>query len=228
MLNRLYPFNFIDDLVYASDALYVYGQASNRFAVRWSLAEINAGAVATNGTGYDFGVGNEVKGCWTVSSGRKFYMVEVTATGQYSLWRSNFTEDSSWAAGSFTKIFDFGNDSGSPIVDVLVLQDGFVEVEIGGVKSILIYEYNVNQTRTLGGANDPVRILQSTDDGATFSPLITFNLTGYFSARDECAQWLCENDVVMTPSRMVTFRRLAGKESFLCSKNAASMVSMPA
>ena len=179
MLNRLYPFNFIDDLVYASDALYVYGQASNRFAVRWSLAEINAGAVATNGTGYDFGVGNEVKGCWTVSSGRKFYMVEVTATGQYSLWRSNFTEDSSWAAGSFTKIFDFGNDSGSPIVDVLVLQDGFVEVEIGGVKSILIYEYNVNQTRTLGGANDPVRILQSTDDGATFSPLITFNLTGH-------------------------------------------------
>ena len=31
----------------------------------------------------------------------------------------------------------------------------------------------------------------------------------YFRAWDECVQWLCENDAVMTSSRMVTFRRLA-------------------
>ena len=179
MLNRLNPFNFINDLVYSADDSYIYGKSTEQIAGRWSLSEINAGQVATDSNGYDFGAGNAITGCWTVASGRKFYLVEVSATNQYSLWRSNFTDDASWAAGSFTKILDFGDDSGSPITDVYVLSDGFVEVEIGGVKSILIYEYNVNGSRTLGGANDPVRILQSTDDGATFSPLITFNLTGH-------------------------------------------------
>ena len=179
MLNRLSPVNFINDMVYASDDSYVYGQGSNRFAARWSLAEINAGAVATKEIGHSFGTGNEVKGVWTIASGHKFYLVEVSATGQYGLWRSDFTDDASWASGTFTKIFDFGDDQGSPFPDMLVLQDGFVEVEINGVKSILIYEYNVNQNRVLGGANDPVRILQSTDNGATFSTLITFNTVGH-------------------------------------------------
>ena len=179
MLKRLNPFNFINDLVYTADDSYIYGKSTEQIAGRWLLSEINAGQVAADSNGYDFGAGNAITGCWTVASGRKFYLVEVSATNQYSLWRSDFTDDPSWAAGSFTKILDFGDDAGSPITDVYVLSDGFVEADVNGVKKLYIYEYNVNGSRTLGGTNDPVRILESTDDGATFSPLITFNLTGH-------------------------------------------------
>ena len=139
MLKRLSPSNFINDLVYTADDSYIYGKSTEQIAGRWLLSEINAGQVATDNNGYDFGAGNAIAGCWSVASGRKFYLVEVSATNQYSLWRSNFTDDASWAAGSFTKILDFGDDAGSPITDVYVLSDGFVEVEIDGVKSILIY-----------------------------------------------------------------------------------------
>ena len=178
MLKRLYPSNFINDAVYYADDNYVYGKSTEEIAGRWSLSGLEAGDIVVEDAGFDFGDDTGIVDGWLTSSGRKFFLVETTATNQYALYRSDFTSDVDWSAGTFTKILDFGNYNGSPITEVYALHDGFVETEVNGVKKIYIYEYNVNQERTMGGANDPVRILESTDDGATFTPIFTFNTGG--------------------------------------------------
>ena len=99
MLNRLNPFNFVNDIVYASDDTYLYGKSTETVAGRWLLSEINAGVTAADFPGYDFGAGTAIEGCWTIESGHIFYLVKVTATTQYSLWRSNFTSISGWESG---------------------------------------------------------------------------------------------------------------------------------
>ena len=186
MLKRLYPSNFINDAVYYADDNYVYGKSTEAIAGRWSLSGLEAGDIVAEDTGINFGADNSIIDAWMTSSGRKFYLVETTATNQYSIYRSDFTSDSEWAAGTFTKVLDFGDYNGSPITDVYALHDGFVETEVNGVKKIYIYEYNVNGSRTLGGANDPVRILESTDDGATFTSIFTFNTTGHQLKHGHC------------------------------------------
>lgn len=186
MLKRLYPSNFIDDAVYYADDNYVYGKSTEAIAGRWSLSGLEAGDIVAEDTGINFGADNSIIDAWMTSSGRKFYLVKTTATDQYSIYRSDFTSDSEWAAGTFTKVLDFGDYNGSPITDVYALHDGFVETEVNGVKKIYIYEYNVNGSRTLGGANDPVRILESTDDGATFTSIFTFNTTGHQVKHGHC------------------------------------------
>ena len=178
MLKRLYPSNFIDDAVYYADDNYVYGKSTETIAGRWSLSGLEAGDIVVEDTGFNFGSETAITDAWMTSSGRKFFLVEVTATNQYSIYRSDFTSDSEWAAGTFTKVLDFGDYNGSPINNVYALHDGFVETEVNGVKKIYIYEYNVNQERIMGGANDPVRILESTDDGATFTSIFTWNTGG--------------------------------------------------
>lgn len=45
-------------------------------------------------------------------------------------------------------------------------------------RKVLVGEYNVNGSRTPGGANDGVRLWVSTDDALTFSALLTFNTAG--------------------------------------------------
>lgn len=178
MLKRLYPSNFIDDAVYFADTSYVYGKSTEKIAGRWSINGLAAGEKVVEDVGFNFGTGVSIADGWLTSSGRKFFLVETTATDQYALYRSDFTSDVDWSAGTFTKILDFGDSSGSPISNVYCLHDGLVEVEVNGVKKIYIYEYNVNGSRTMGGANDPVRILESTDDGATFTSIFTWNTGG--------------------------------------------------
>ena len=186
MLKRLYPSNFIDDAVYYADDNYVYGKSTETIAGRWSLSGLEAGDIVVEDTGINFGTGNSISDAWMTSSGRKFYLVETTATDQYSIYRSDFTSDADWAAGTFTKVLDLGDYNGSPITAVSLLHDGFVETEVNGVKKIYLYEYNVNGSRTLGGANDPVRILESADDGATFTSIFTFNTTGHQVKHGHC------------------------------------------
>ena len=187
MLKRLYPSNFIDDAVYYADDNYVYGKSTESIAGRWSLSGLVAGDVVVEDVGFNFGTNvNSITDAWMTSSGRKFFLVETTATDQYAIYRSDFTADSEWAAGTFTKVLDFGDYNGSPITGVYALHDGFVETEVNGVKKIYVYEYNVNGSRTLGGANDPVRILESTDDGATFTPIFTFNTSGHQVKHGHC------------------------------------------
>lgn len=188
MLKRLYPSNFIDDAVYYADDNYVYGKSAETIAGRWSLSGLEAGDIVVEDTGFNFGAGTAITDAWMTSSGRKFFLVETKATDQYALYRSDFTADSEWAAGTFTKVLDFGDYNGSPITNVYALHDGFVETEVNGVKKIYIYEYNVHTAsqRILGGANDPVRILESTDDGATFTSVFTFNTTGHQVKHGHC------------------------------------------
>ena len=138
MLKRLYPSNFINDAVYYADDNYVYGKSTETIAGRWSLSGLEAGDIVVEDTGINFGAGNSITDAWMTSSGRKFYLVETTATDQYSIYRSDFTSDSEWAAGTFTKVLDFGDYNGSPITGVYALHDGFVETEVNGVKKIYI------------------------------------------------------------------------------------------
>jgi len=188
MLKRLYPSNFINHAVYYADDNYVYGKYTETVAGRWSLSGLVAGDVVVQDVGINFGTGNSITDAWITSSGRKFYLVETTATDQYAIYRSDFTSDADWAAGTWTKVLDFGDTGGSPITGVYALHDGFVEVEVNGVKKIYIYEYNVHTAseRTLGGANDAVRILESTDDGATFTSVFTFNTSGHQVKHGHC------------------------------------------
>ena len=179
MLNRLNPFNFVNDIVYASDDTYLYGKSTETIAGRWLLSEINAGTTAADSNGHDFGAGTAIEGCWTIESGHIFYLVKVTATTQYSLWRSNFTTAAGWSAGTFSNVGDFGESGGSPIPNVSILHKAFCEVDVQGVKKIYLYEYNVNGSRTLGSTNDGVRILQSVDNGATWTVAMSFNTSGH-------------------------------------------------
>jgi hypothetical protein len=77
------------------------------------------------------------------------------------------------------KVLELGDNAGTQISNVWALQCGFVVTTIGGVRTYLIAEYNVNSSRTAGGTNDKVRLFKSTTGTlGSWTPIMTWNTAG--------------------------------------------------
>jgi hypothetical protein len=99
------------------------------------------------------------------------FVVTKDATPRYHLYK---TTDYNATA---TKVFDLGDNTGSHIANVWILQKGLAEVTIGGIKHYMFIEYNVNGARVDGGTNDKVRLMDSTD-GVAWTKLAEWNTNG--------------------------------------------------
>jgi hypothetical protein len=147
---------------YAADSQYIYGASGTtliRFTVDTHIPSI----------GFNFGSGHSIRNAWTTSvAGEVFALIGVGSSGTFDVYRS-----ADYGA-SFANVLALGATSAGQIQAVWVLHRGFAEAFVGGSRTLLIGEYNVNRNRTPGGTNDPVRLLQSTD-GITWSTLYTFN-----------------------------------------------------
>lgn len=98
------------------------------------------------------------------------------ANNEYDLLRSTN------GGTSFEKVFDFGAGNGAEGVDTpYVYLLGPIAVMSrdypggGGTGDLLLAEYNVNASRTTGSTNDRVRLMRSTNDGATWSKIAEWN-----------------------------------------------------
>ena len=79
---------------------------------------------------------------------------------------------------TFTKVLDLGVIGETQFPSVRVMQKGICEANVGGQTHYFVAEYNINQSRTNGGANDAVRIMRSTDGGYTWEKVAEWNTDG--------------------------------------------------
>jgi hypothetical protein len=125
-------------------------------------------------------------------------LVAGGAAGNYSsnlmFWRASPTSATKYALGNDLNgtngraVLNLGASDGlsnTMVQNVRILhQRSVCEAKVQDPKGspyvykVLVAEYNVNGSRTPGGANDAVRLWQSLDDGLTWSALLTFNTNG--------------------------------------------------
>ena len=173
-LKRGVPHNFINYASYCADKSYVYCKTNENTIGRIAISQIYNQQTPTPSSGRSWTSSFTITGVWSLSNRTLFVSVREIATNLYTLWRSDAAGDIT----NFTKVMDFGATGGSQINNVHMLRGGLCEAVVGGVRTLYIYEYNVNLSRTLGGANDQVRIMSSTDDGMTWAKVIAFNTDG--------------------------------------------------
>lgn len=125
-------------------------------------------------------------------------LVAGGAAGNFSsnfmLWRASPTSATKYALGNDLNgtngraVLNLGSSDGvstTMVQNVRILhQRSICEAKVQDPKGspyvykLLVAEYNVNGSRTPGGANDAVRLWQSLDDGLTWTALLTFNTNG--------------------------------------------------
>lgn len=83
-------------------------------------------------------------------------------------------------AGANCAVLDIGTDGGTQHTSIrLLAQHSITEIYCNdGTWKVVVCEYNVRSSRTSGASNDVVRAWVSSDGGATFSSLLTFNTGG--------------------------------------------------
>jgi len=131
-----------------------------------------AGAAITAGS---------ILAAWWISETRFMFVGKKNAGVVYFVWICDFN-GGSWKVGSNSALFDNGNAvlalglwSGGQAGGSSILHQRSVAIS---PTKILLGEYNIATGRVAGGTNDAVRIYQSTDSGATWTALLTFNTSG--------------------------------------------------
>lgn len=119
---------------------------------------------------------------WWLSETRFLFVGRKLSNNKYYVWMCNYN-GSAWTVGSNSTTFDNGNA-------VLALGtysggqadlSGILHSHSMAVKSsteAVIAEYNINASRSNGSTNDAVRVYRTTDGGATWSAVLTFNTSG--------------------------------------------------
>ena len=170
---ELAPTDWYGDCLLAADATYLYGMSSSEFR---DFVRINKTTRAREV------VGAVAAGWGLVASSGIRAIVATSTPGTLILAFGN--PSSGGAAMKIYRSTDYGStwalvltlgtgDANSPSTGVWMLSDrNFCE----GKNGWYIGEYNVNSSRTPGGANDAVVVWKSTDKGATWSPVIKFNV----------------------------------------------------
>ena len=111
--------------------------------------------------------------------------VVLQDTGSASPY-NNYLYRSTDGGATLSLVFTFGNGNGpsggnTPAVNILT---SICEVTTpypgtsSGVGDLIFGEYNTNTSRTNGSTNDRVRLVRSTDQGATWTPVMTWNTDG--------------------------------------------------
>ena len=134
----------------------------------------NVASVVTNGTihaVYTTSVDDLIFAVVYNSSTLNFYLLRSTDGG--ATWANVFT-------------FGGGNGiAGADTTNVQVLRSGASFIELTrnlpggtGLGDLYLGEYNINTSRTAGSTNDRVRLMKSTDQGATWTAAVTWNTDG--------------------------------------------------
>ena len=173
---ELEPVDWFPDFLLNGSSAYLYGRSASdaRDFVRIDPVT-RARTVVTNP--------------WSVSSPRAIRSIMVTSASgvllcsvgassqtaaSMEIWRSS-DSGNSWA-----KVLTLGSANAGTINGIWTLSDrNFCE----GVSGWYIGEYNVNSSRTDGGANDAVVLWKSTDQGATWAVNQTWNTGGSHQIR---------------------------------------------
>lgn len=131
--------------------------------------------IAIDGTitagAYEFDTGSSPEAYATATPG-KVFVCHIDASDYGFIY---LTED---YGETFTKVLDLGVIGETQFPSVRVMQKGICEANVGGQTHYFVAEYNINASRTNGGANDAVRIMRSTDGGYTWERVAEWNTDG--------------------------------------------------
>lgn len=116
----------------------------------------------------------------TTTAGLIFVVVLDSTTNVHYLLRS------ADGGATFANVLTLGDGNGLEGADtpwIRVWLHGFAEMTVdypggGGTGDLILGEYNANDSRTPGSTNDRVRVMRSTDDGETWSAVMTWNTDG--------------------------------------------------
>lgn len=165
--------SFCSALSIATGTLTSMSKTSLQAVTNVSNLKDTAGAAITSG---------DVTCAWWLSETRFLFVGRKLSGNLYYVWLCNYN-GSAWTVGSNSTAFDNGNA-------VLALGlysggqaglSGILHARSLAVKSsteAVIGEYNINASRTNGGANDAVRVYRTTDGGVTWTAILTFNTSG--------------------------------------------------
>lgn len=166
--------NYTSSLSIATGTLTSMTKTSIQTATNVSALKDTAGAAITAGA---------IVCAWWISETRFMFVGKKNSTNTNYVWICDFN-GGAWKVGSNSTTFDNGNAvlalglySGGQAALSGVLHSRSVAMNADASK-ILIAEYNVATGRVSGGANDAIRVYQSTDQGATWSALLTHNTSG--------------------------------------------------
>lgn len=138
-----------------------------------------------NAAGTALGSG-DIFGAWWIDSTSFLFAVRSIGapfgTGCCFLYYCKWN-GSAWTVGNNAStydnkqaVLDVGTTGGSSVVNNIVLHARSMDTD--GAGNWCIWDYNVNASRTGGGANDQVRIMKSADGGKTWSKLLSWNTSG--------------------------------------------------
>lgn len=164
---ELEPVDWFPDRFWNGDASYLYGHSSSS---AYDFVRVNPSTrvrtVVTNP--FSLSAGGIRSIIVTSVPGTLLAVVGSTTTGQASMrvWRSTNYGD------TWSQVLTLGTGTNGASTDVWTLSDrNFVEGRLGWY----IGEYNVNGSRTSGGANDGVTLWKSTDQGLTWTEAQVWN-----------------------------------------------------
>ncbi|HLP47380.1 MAG TPA: hypothetical protein VK469_15640, partial [Candidatus Kapabacteria bacterium] len=155
---------YIGKRIFATDGTSLYGISSTNTQIyKYSASDYSSVA------GYDFGSG-AIDRIFSTSVTDRIFIVWKDTSNIYTLYRSTD------GGASVTPVCNLGyNSIDGHFANVTVLSRGFLEYDSS---TYYFGEYNVNGTRISGSTNDTVRIMKSTDNGVTWTPVVTWNTNG--------------------------------------------------
>ncbi len=159
---RLWPVANLPMSAYCADLVNAYGiQSSGPVFTALKLADASVAHT------YNFGAGTMVQDAWVFGDVMLSVVGGVDLGGGVRLWKLYRSIDKgvSWSAVLTPSVND-----------VYFLHQGICEATIAGHSCLLAAEYNVNTTRTPGGANDGVNLYRSDDRGITWNTVFTWNV----------------------------------------------------
>lgn len=120
---------------------------------------------------------------WWINETRFMFVGKKNSGNTHYVWICDYN-GGAWKVGANASTFDdqnavlaLGLYSGGQAGLSGVLHSRSVAMN-ADASVILLAEYNVNASRVTGGANDAVRVYKSTDQGATWTALLTNNTSG--------------------------------------------------
>lgn len=169
---ELEPVDWWPDRLVNGDAQYLYGHSSSNALdfVRIDRASRSRTVVANP---FADSAPRGIRTIWVSTTTPGLLLCAVGQASQTAasmvIWRST-NYGATWAS-----VLTLGSGAGGTINGVWMLSDRNI-CEVNG--TLYLGEYNVNSSRTDGGANDLVTLWTSTDNGATWGATLRWNESG--------------------------------------------------
>lgn len=164
-----------------ADDSYLYGyrdQNGRNFLFRIAHGTDSHDASINNTTAvHDFGT-EAIQGFFTTSVDGEIYAVVLETVGAAKAAGYRSTDHGE----TWTEVFrpgDIGTGSVNQIENVITEGNGcFCEAFVGSKRKLIFGEYNINGSRVAGSTNDQVRVIESIDNGVTWTNVTVLNTDG--------------------------------------------------